>query len=101
MAVFSQFRRTHRSAGKLFDKGGWRLSPTYIRTRHNGRHHYGGMKAQYVFNLEAGNVLASRNDDVLAAIFDLQIAIRILDCQISCVEHPWANASAVASGFCR
>ncbi len=44
---------------------------------HHGGNHHGGALVKHVFHLDAGNVLSTRNDDVLAAVLDLDIAIKI------------------------
>jgi hypothetical protein len=55
---------------------------------------------QHVFHFHAGNVLAAGDDDVLAAVLDLDVAVHVTR-EVAGVEPAAANASRVALSFFR
>ena len=55
---------------------------------HHRTGQHGGMPVQRILDLEGGNVFTPRDDDVLAAVLDLHIAVGLHHRQITGVEPP-------------
>ena len=49
--------------------------PIFMRLGHHGDGKHGGVLVEHIFDLNARNVLATRDDDILGAILDLHIAV--------------------------
>jgi hypothetical protein len=56
---------------------------------------------EHVFHLDGRDVLAARDDDVLAAVLDLDVAVGVLHGQVAAVEPAAGKGFAVALGFFR
>jgi hypothetical protein len=56
---------------------------------------------QHVLDLDRRDVLAARDDDVLAAVLDLDVAVRVLHARSPVWYQPPAKASCVALAFFR
>ena len=69
--------------GAQFDKGAGRLAPFFVRPGHHGGEQHGGMLGQRILHFDGGNVLAAGNDDVLGAVLELDIAVRMHHAQIA------------------
>ena len=67
-----------RGLARQFDKGAGHLAPFFIGHRHNRDKTDRRMRIQSLFDLDGGDVFAARNDDVLGAVADLDIAIGVL-----------------------
>ena len=68
------------------DEGARRLAPFLVGLRHDRRQLHGGMLEERVLHLDRGDVLAARDDDVLGAVLQLDVAVRILDPEIAGTE---------------
>lgn len=62
------------------------LAPLRIRQRDDGRDRDGRMPVQRVLDLDARDVLAARDDDVLAAVLDADVAVGRQHAQVARVE---------------
>ena len=60
-----------------------RLAPVRIRPRDHRRLHHLRMAVQALLDLERADVLAARDDDVLAAVLDLDVAVRMPDGEVA------------------
>ena len=60
-----------------------RLAPVRIGPRDHGRLHHLRMAIQALLDLERADVLAARDDDVLAAVLDLDVAVRMPDGEVA------------------
>src|SRR5215211_9352814 len=73
--------------GRLeLDEGAWRLAPFLVRFRDDGRRLHGRVLVERVLDLDRGDVLAARDDDVLRAILELDVAVRMLDAEVAGME---------------
>ena len=70
-------------------EGAGRLAPFLIGPRHHRRKLHRRMPVERDLDLDARNVLAARDDDVLGAVLDLDIAVGVLDREVAGV-HPAA-----------
>jgi hypothetical protein len=61
----------------------WRLAPCRIGTGDDRGLHDRGMLREHFFDFEARDILATRDNDVLRTILDLDRAISVPDCEIS------------------
>src|SRR5215471_13518140 len=64
----------------------WTLTPVRIRDRHDGALEHRGMRGDRLFHLDRGDVLAARDDDVLTAIAELDVAVWMPHCEVAGVE---------------
>src|SRR5690606_21826516 len=94
LAVRNNLFRAYLSIGFQLQKGAGRLAPAGVALGHHGRSEHRGMAIQRIFNLDRRDVFTTRNHDVLAAILDLHVAIRIRYRQVAAVE-PAARESLV------
>ncbi len=76
----------HRSALLEFDKRAGTLAPFRIGHGHHGGHQHSGMAVKHVFDFDAGDVFPARNNDVLAAILDLDVAVGIDHREVAAVK---------------
>src|ERR1700752_4449377 len=74
--------------GLHFDESARRLAPFLVRPRHHGSKSYARMLEERILDLDRGYVLAARNDDVLRAVTQLNVAVGILDPEIAGMEPP-------------
>src|SRR5208283_3356656 len=81
-----EFLRSRRVARLHFDEGAGRLAPFLVRTRDHGGELDARMLEQGVLHIDRGDVLAARDDDVLRAVAELDVAVRMLDPEIAGVE---------------
>jgi hypothetical protein len=68
------------------DEGARRLAPLRVGPRHHRGGQHVGVAVKHVFHLDGRNVLAARDDDVLAAVLDLDVAVGVLHRQVAAVE---------------
>src|SRR5665647_3253295 len=69
-----------------FDESARRLAPFVVGFCHHRGGGDCGMLVKRVLHLDRGDILAAGNDDVLRAIFQLDVAIRMHDAEIAGVE---------------
>mmetsp|Transcript_68116 Transcript_68116/g.134433 ORF Transcript_68116/g.134433 Transcript_68116/m.134433 type:complete len:265 (+) Transcript_68116:338-1132(+) len=81
-----------------FQKGTWRLSPLRIIPSHDSGSCNLGVFVQNAFHLQGRDVLTSRNNDILRAILQLDVAVRVPNCQISGVK-PTSLEGVACSGW--
>ena len=62
------------------------LAPLRVRRRHHRGDQHGRVAVQDFLDLDAGDVLAAGDDDVLAAVLDLHVAVRVHHGQVAGVE---------------
>ena len=72
--------------GFQFQKGARGFTPLRIGLGHHGRGQHGGVAVEHVFHLDRRDVLAAGDDDVLAAVLDLDVAVGVLHGQVAAVE---------------
>src|SRR5437879_4941180 len=78
---FGEAQRVELSGTDVTDHvGDHDLAPLGMRAPDDGRFAHGGVAQQHLFHLARIDVRATRNDQILGAVFQRQIAIR--------VEHP-------------
>src|SRR5207245_1627052 len=70
-----------------YHKGFGHLPPALVRDSDHGYFQHGGMPVNGVFHLDGRNVLAATDDDVLFAIAQLYIPIRMHDRKKRSEEH--------------
>ncbi|MPL88378.1 hypothetical protein SDC9_34398 [bioreactor metagenome] len=80
----------HLRARAQLDEGAGRLAPAFVRAGDDGRFHHFGVLVEHVLDLDRGDVLAARDDDVLRAVLQLDIAIG--------VHHPEVARGEPAAG---
>ena len=73
-----------------------RLAPLRVGTRHHGGLHDLRMAIQALLHLERAHVLAARDDDVLAAVLDLDVVVGMPYGEVAGVVPVVANAARVA-----
>ena len=76
------------------DEGAGRLAPFLVRLGDDRRLHHLRVAVQHLLDLERGNVLAARDDDVLRAVLDLDIAVGVHDREVAGVEPAAAERLA-------
>ena len=86
LAVIHHGLRGGGGAGFQLHKGTGRLAPTVIGLGHHSGGQHVGVTVQHVFDFNRRNVFTARDDDVFAAVFDLNVAIRVLHRQVAAVE---------------
>src|SRR5215831_4691945 len=69
-----------------YHKGFGHLSPALVRDSDHGDFLHGGMSVNGVFHLDGRNVLTAADDDVLFAIAQLYIPVRVHHRQVPAVE---------------
>jgi hypothetical protein len=90
------------SASLQLDEGAGGFAPARVGLGHYGRDQHLGVAVEHVLDLDGRDVLAARNDDVLAAVLDLEIAVRVLHGQVArCGTSRQRRLPAVAVGFFR
>src|SRR5262249_31185642 len=62
------------------------LAPALVRHRHHRALEHGGMLHERVLDLDRGDVLAAPDDDVLLAVAQLDVAVRVHDAEVARVE---------------
>src|SRR4051812_2582784 len=67
-------------------KGARRLAPLRVRSRDNGGFEHRRVAVQHVLDLDRRDVLAARDDDVLRAVLDLDITVRVGNGEIAGME---------------
>src|SRR5262245_34062779 len=67
------------------------FSPLLVGNTDNRDFLYRGMAQQDAFDFDRGDVLAAADDDILEAIADLDVAVRMHHCSVSSVEPSVAN----------
>ena len=72
--------------GFQHDEGFWHLAETLMRTGNNCNFEHRGVRIDRAFDLEAGYIFPTRYDDVLRAVFNFHIAIRMDHCKIAGME---------------
>src|SRR5690606_10020617 len=77
----------HRHVLAQFDEAGRGLAPFVMRSCHNSGQQDSRMAVQNAFNLEAGDVLATGDNDVLGAVTNLDIAIGMVHGKVASMEH--------------
>ena len=78
-----------------FNEGAWRLPPFFIRLGDDGGSQHGRVLVKRAFDLDGGNILTTGNDDVLGAVLELDIAVRVEHAQVAGMEP------AAGEGFVR
>jgi hypothetical protein len=78
-----------------------RLAPLRIRARHHSGGQHVRVAVEHVLDLDGRDVLAARDDDVLAAVLDLEVAVGYCTARSPLWNQPPAKASCVAFGFFR
>ena len=68
------------------DERARRLAPFLVGLRHHGGGLHGRMLVERVLDLDRGNVLAARDDDVLGAVLELDVAVGIAHAEIAGVK---------------
>src|SRR5690625_801240 len=78
------------------DEGAGRLTPFFssLRDDRNSRHRR--MAVEHVLDFDRGDVLSPGDDDVLGAILELNVAIRVNDTQVAAVK-PSAGKGFIGS----
>src|SRR3954471_23882598 len=69
-----------------FDKRARRLAPFVVRLGHDGGGLHGRMLVQGVFDLDRRDVLAAGYDDVLRAVLELDVAVRMHHAEVAGVK---------------
>src|SRR5262245_17372901 len=87
----------HARVGFQLDERAGALAPLRIGLRDDCGREHRRMPVEHVLDLERGNVLSARDDDVLCAILDLDVAVRLHHRQIPGVE-PAAGERLRGSG---
>src|SRR6202040_2200994 len=64
-------------------EGHGHLSPALVRYPDDGAFHHRRMTVQHTFHLNGGDVLPAGDDDVLAPVADLNVAVRVLHRQVA------------------
>src|SRR6185436_169470 len=82
---------------ELHERAG-RLAPFLVRLRYNSSSSNSRMLVERVLHLDRGDVLAAGDDDVLGAVADLDVAVRMHHREVAGVE-PAAGECLVACGF--
>src|SRR5438105_4848009 len=78
--------RYESGLGLECDKGTRALAPDQIRLSDDRRFHDLRVAVEDLLDLEGGDVLATRNDDVLRAVLDLDVAVGMPDCEVAGVK---------------
>src|SRR6478672_10111118 len=65
------------------DEGDGHLAPALVRHPDHGAFHHRGVAVQYLLDLDGGDVLASRDDDVLAPVPDLDVPVGVHHGQVT------------------
>ncbi len=81
-----QFSGTDLGPGLQLDKGNRRLAPLLVRSRHHRTGQHRRVTVQGILDLERADIFAAADDDVLAAILDLHIAVGLGDGEVTGVE---------------
>ena len=68
------------------DEGARALAPLGVRPRDHGGLEHGGVAVQGALDLDRGDVLAARDDDVLGAVLDLDVAVLVHHAEIAGVK---------------
>src|SRR5262249_11939980 len=79
-------RRNRTAVGLERDKSAGGLAPERIGLRDYGRLHHLRMAIEHILDFDRRNVLATRDDDVLRAILDFDIAVGMADGEVAGVE---------------
>ena len=79
-----------------FDEGARHLAPFLVRRRHDRRRQHVLVAVQHVLDLQRRDVLAARNDDVLRAVLDLDVAVGLDHREIAGAE-PAAGEALLSS----
>jgi hypothetical protein len=93
--------RDRGGAGLQFHKRARRLAPLGVGLGHHRGGQHVGVAVQHVLHLDGRDVFAARNDDVLAAVLDLDVAVGVLHGQVAGVEPAAGKGLLVALGFFR
>ena len=89
-------------AGLQHDEGAGRLAPFLVGPGDDGDFEHGGMLDEHALDLDGRDVLAARDDDVLAAVLQLDIAVGVPHAEIAGVEPAVRRTPRrVAEGFFR
>ncbi|MNI69435.1 hypothetical protein D3C73_1251800 [compost metagenome] len=68
------------------DEGTRGFAPLFVRTGDHCGLQYCRVTVENIFDFDGGYVLAARDDDVLEAVLDFDIAVRVPDRQVASVE---------------
>ena len=66
-----------------FDEGAGHLAPFVIGFGVDGAEGHGRMGHECAFDFNERDIFTTRNDDVLGAIRDLDVSVRVLDCDVA------------------
>src|SRR5581483_6859292 len=77
--------------------GDGHLAPALVRHAHHGAFHHRRMAVQHLLDLDRGDVLSAGDDDVLAPVADLDVAIGVHHSQVAGEEA--AAAGDLPGGF--
>src|SRR5262245_31366842 len=80
------FGIVHRHVFPQLNEGDGGFTPFFMRHRHDSREENRGVAMQHAFNLETRYVLATRDDDILRPIADLDVAVLMTDREIAGME---------------
>ena len=80
------------------DEGARRLPPSLVRARNNRRFEHGLVAVEGVLDLDARNVLAAGDDDVLGAVGDLDVAVRVRHARSPLWNQPALEGSISGAG---
>ena len=72
--------------GLQLDEGAGHLAPFLVRLGDHRGQHDGRVLVERVLDLDRGDVLAARDDDVLGAVLELDVAVRILHREVAGME---------------
>src|SRR5262249_14502751 len=81
-----QFLRRRGRARLELNEGACRRALCVVGLRHYGGGLHGGVPVQRILDFDGGDILATRNDDVLGAVLELDVAVRMHDAEVAGVE---------------
>src|SRR5690606_4943418 len=86
LAVLDDVLCRHLDAGAYLDEGAWRFAPFRVRPGDHGGSQHGRVAVEHIFHLDGRDVFAPGNDDVLAAVLDLDVTVGVHHSQVARVE---------------
>ena len=68
------------------DEGAWGLAPFLVRLGDDGGRQHGGVVIEHAFHFDGRDVFATRDDDVLGPVPELDVAVRVDNAQVAGME---------------